>query len=99
MAGKNEDGRAGDHEEGVLDNGLELPDGSFFEELRHRPDCELVYGPLDGETWRLPDGNQELRMRNGDTGQVNVYVRRAGTNKFDHARREPTEAEGRVTLA
>ncbi len=58
------------------------PEPSLFEELLSCPVCELIGGPLDGQTFRLPSDKRELNLTDSRYGAVNHYARDGQSAKF-----------------
>jgi len=57
----------------------------FFDELRLRPECELIGGPLDGAVYQWPSEKRRASFRNQETGVINIYLRERDGNRFFHA--------------
>ena len=55
---------------------------SLFDELLSCPVCELVGGPLDGQTFRLPSDKMELNLTDSRHGAVDHYARDGESAKF-----------------
>jgi hypothetical protein len=66
-----------------------IPDGSFFEELANRPECEFVGGPYDGVKFHLPETETEKRFRDSETDAYHIYRRVGNSNIFSYFSREP----------
>lgn len=59
-----------------------VPPSSLFEELLSCPVCELIGGPLDGQTFRLPSDKMELNLTDSRHGAVDHYARDGQSAKF-----------------
>lgn len=51
-------------------------------DLNDLPLCELIGGPLDGTTYRIPDWRFTLRFEQPETGRVTIYERDDYTTHF-----------------
>ena len=59
-----------------------VPEPTLFEELLSCPVCELIGGPLDGQTFRLPSDKKELNLTDSRYGAVDHYARDGESAKF-----------------
>ena len=59
-----------------------VPHSSLFDELLSCPVCELIGGPLDGQTFRLPSDKMELNLTDSRHGAVDHYARDGQSAKF-----------------
>lgn len=58
------------------------PEHALFDELLSCPVCELIGGPLDGQTFRLPSDKMELNLTDSRHGAVDHYARDGESVKF-----------------
>lgn len=78
---KGDQGKAGQNAESISRHAA-IPKPNLFDELLSCPVCELIGGPLDGQTFRLPSDKMELNLTDSRHGAVDHYTRDGESAKF-----------------